>query len=168
DVEDEEEYGDEEMLYGDLNLNREMIDAGMTEAHATKDMEDTNTPSSDTTTLQPSTLNIHSLQLLVTSTPTTFPTINLPEISNFASLFGFEQRVSLLEIKLSELKQTNQFVEAVSSILGIIANYLTSKMKEAVDVAVQLKSNKLREEAKAENQDFINSLDSNMNKIIKD
>ncbi|GJV90622.1 hypothetical protein Tco_1538435 [Tanacetum coccineum] len=36
DVEDKEEYDDEEMLYGDLNLNRERIDAGMTEAHATK------------------------------------------------------------------------------------------------------------------------------------
>ncbi|GJS74289.1 hypothetical protein Tco_0707130 [Tanacetum coccineum] len=41
-------------------------------------------------------------------------------------------------------------------------------MKEAVDVAIQLKSNKLREEAQAENQEFLNSLDSNMQKIIKD
>ncbi|GJY50263.1 hypothetical protein Tco_0441110 [Tanacetum coccineum] len=40
-------------------------------------------------------------------------------------------------------------------------------MKEAVYVAVQLKSDKLKEEAQAENQDFINSLDSNMTKIIK-
>ncbi|GJZ94740.1 hypothetical protein Tco_0666943 [Tanacetum coccineum] len=46
--------------------------------------------------------------------------------------------------------------------------HLASKMKEAIDVAVQLKSNKLREEAQAENQDFINSIDSNMNKIIKE
>ncbi|GJR91059.1 hypothetical protein Tco_0215070 [Tanacetum coccineum] len=117
DMEDGEEYVDEEMLYGDLNLNRERIDAGMTKAHATKDTEDANvnptvvtpvaqqqsssasdlvskfinpsmdegidsvlnqniqsdtlvdipvttgteTPSSDTTTLQPSTLHIHSL-----------------------------------------------------------------------------------------------------------
>ncbi|GKB65569.1 hypothetical protein Tco_0921755 [Tanacetum coccineum] len=42
DMEDGEEYGDEEMLYGDLNLNRETIDAGMTEDHATKDTEDAN------------------------------------------------------------------------------------------------------------------------------
>ncbi|GJV34011.1 hypothetical protein Tco_1394411 [Tanacetum coccineum] len=127
----------------------------------------TETPSSDTTTLQPSTLHIHSLQTPVTTTSTTFPTTTLPEIPNFASLFGFEQRVSSLEIELSELKQTNKFVKVVSSISGIVDNYLASKMKEAVDVAVQLKSNKLREEAQAENQDFINSLDSNMNKIIK-
>ncbi|GJZ57271.1 hypothetical protein Tco_0612765, partial [Tanacetum coccineum] len=44
----------------------------------------------------------------------------------------------------------------------------TPVMKEAVDVAIQLKSNKLREEAQAENQEFLNSLDSNMQKLIKD
>ncbi|GKA11063.1 hypothetical protein Tco_0690496 [Tanacetum coccineum] len=83
DVEDGEEYDDEEMLYEDFNLNRERIDAEMTEAHATKNMKD-------------------------------------------------------------------------------------AQMKAAVDLVVQLKSNKLREESKAENQDFINSLNSNMNKIIKE
>ncbi|GJR70583.1 hypothetical protein Tco_0016648 [Tanacetum coccineum] len=40
-------------------------------------------------------------------------------------------------------------------------------MKEEVDVAVQLKSDKLREEAQAENHEFINSLNSNKTKIIK-
>ncbi|GKB45661.1 hypothetical protein Tco_0896414 [Tanacetum coccineum] len=83
-------------------------------------------------------------------------------------LMNFERRVSALEIELSELKQTNQFGEALSSILGIVDKYLSNKMKETVDVAVQLKSNKLREEAQAENQDFLNSLDSNMRKIIKE
>ncbi|GJT26965.1 hypothetical protein Tco_0907240 [Tanacetum coccineum] len=223
DVEGGEEYGDEEMLYGDLYLNQERIDAGMTEAHATKDTEDANvnltavtlvvqqqslsasdlvskfinpstdegidlvlnqniqsdtlvdipvttatkTPSSDTTTLQPSTLNIHSLQTPVTTTSTTFPTTTLAEIPNFASLFGFDQRVTALGSELSMLKQSNPFAEAISSIPGIVDKYLATKMKEAVDVAVQLKSDKLREEAQAENQDFINSLDSNMTKIIK-
>ncbi|GJY69929.1 hypothetical protein Tco_0472911 [Tanacetum coccineum] len=173
------------MLYGDLNLNRERIDAGMTEAHATKDTKDayvnptavtpvvqqqsssasdlvstfinpatvegidsvlyqnsqsdtlvdipvttaSETPSSDTTTLQPSTLNIHSLQTPMTTTSTTFPTMKLLEIPNFGSLFGFEHRVSSLEIELSKLKQ-------ISFISDIVDNYLASKMKEAVDVAV--------------------------------
>ncbi|GJZ99144.1 hypothetical protein Tco_0671695 [Tanacetum coccineum] len=40
-------------------------------------------------------------------------------------------------------------------------------MKDEVNVALQLKSNKLREEAQAENQDFLNLIDSNMKKIIK-
>ncbi|GKD21548.1 hypothetical protein Tco_1223251 [Tanacetum coccineum] len=187
----EEEHEDEEMIYGDLNLNRERNDADMLEAQATKNTEDahvtltavtpivqqqsssvsdlvskfinpstdegidsvlnqniqsdalvdipvtatTKTPPTMTTTFQPPFPNIHSLQQTPNlSTSTTFPTTNLPEIPNFASLFGFEQRVSSLEIELSELKQTNQFVEVVSSIPGIVDNYLASKMKEAVDV----------------------------------
>nr|GEU31063.1 copia protein [Tanacetum cinerariifolium] len=68
----------------------------------------------------------------------------------------FILRVSELEIKLSELNQTNQFAEAISSILGIVDKYLAFKMKEAVDAAVQLQTNKLREEAQAENEDFLN------------
>ncbi|GKE18477.1 hypothetical protein Tco_1426054, partial [Tanacetum coccineum] len=102
------------------------------------------------------------------TTTTTIPTTTVLEIPNFASLFGFERRVSSLESDLSKLKQTNQFSEALSSILGIVNKYLETKVKDMVDVAVQLKSDKLREEAQAVNQDFLNSLDSNVKRIIKE
>ncbi|GJW35008.1 hypothetical protein Tco_0057928 [Tanacetum coccineum] len=102
------------------------------------------------------------------TTTTTIPTTTVPEIPNFASLFSFERRVSSLESDLSKLKQTNQFAEALSSIPGIVDKYLGSKVKDTVDVAVQLKSDKLRKEAQAKNQDFLNSLDSNMKRIIKE
>nr|GEU38689.1 hypothetical protein [Tanacetum cinerariifolium] len=42
------------------------------------------------------------------------------------------------------------------------------RMKEAVDVAVQLQTNKLREEAQTENQEFLNQVDSTMKTIIKE
>ncbi|GJV08946.1 hypothetical protein Tco_1346602 [Tanacetum coccineum] len=51
---------------------------------------------------------------------------------------------------------------------GIIDNRLASKMKDAVNVAVQLQSNKLREEAQAKNDEFIKRIDSNIKAIIKD
>ncbi|GJR45262.1 hypothetical protein Tco_1313365 [Tanacetum coccineum] len=41
-------------------------------------------------------------------------------------------------------------------------------MKDAVNVVVQLKSNKLREEAQAENDEFLKQIDSNIKAIIKD
>ncbi|GJV91198.1 hypothetical protein Tco_1539011 [Tanacetum coccineum] len=44
----------------------------------------------------------------------------------------------------------------------------TNKMKEAVDVAVQLKSDRIREEAQAENQQFLDSIDEGMKKVIKE
>ncbi|GKE36167.1 hypothetical protein Tco_1455489 [Tanacetum coccineum] len=69
---------------------------------------------------------------------------------------------------MSEFRQTSQFSKAVSLILGIVDTYLASKMKEAVDVSVQLQTNKLREEAQAENQEFLNHVDSTMKAIIKE
>ncbi|GJV52734.1 hypothetical protein Tco_1448475 [Tanacetum coccineum] len=102
------------------------------------------------------------------TTTTIILTTTVPEIPNFASLFEFERRVSSLESNLSELKQTNQFAEALSSIMGIVDKYLETKVKDTVDVAIQLKSDKLSEEAQAENQDFLNSIDSNMKRIIKE
>ncbi|GJW89968.1 retrovirus-related pol polyprotein from transposon TNT 1-94 [Tanacetum coccineum] len=51
---------------------------------------------------------------------------------------------------------------------GIVDNYLTSKMKDAVDLAVQLQTNKLSEEAQAENHEFLNQVDSTMKAIIKE
>ncbi|GJR99503.1 hypothetical protein Tco_0316012 [Tanacetum coccineum] len=65
-------------------------------------------------------------------------------------------------------KQTNQFAKGISFITGIVDVYLANKMNEAVKTAVQLQSDKLRDEAQAENEAFLNSLDENIKKIIKD
>ncbi|GJW09461.1 hypothetical protein Tco_1575288 [Tanacetum coccineum] len=100
----------------------------------------TKTPSSDTTIPQPPIPIIQPRQQTHDSTTTT----NLPKIPNFASLF------------------------ALSSIPGIVDNYLASMMKDAVNVVVQLKSNKLREEAQAENDKFLKQIDLNIKDIIKD
>ncbi|GJZ47262.1 hypothetical protein Tco_0601094, partial [Tanacetum coccineum] len=81
---------------------------------------------------------------------------------------SFEDRVKSLEDDFSEFKQTNLFAEAVSSIPGIVDKYLANKMNKAVKVVVQPKSDRLRDEAKAKNDDFINKTDENIKKIIKE
>nr|GEU79663.1 hypothetical protein [Tanacetum cinerariifolium] len=103
-----------------------------------------------------------------TTITSTNPTVTLSEILNFVFAFKYDQKVSALEFEMSELKQTNEFAKDVSSILGIVDKYLASKMKEAVNVVVQLQTNKLREEAQAENQEFLNQVDSTKKTIIKD
>ncbi|GJR52466.1 hypothetical protein Tco_1402987 [Tanacetum coccineum] len=77
-------------------------------------------------------------------------------------------RMHLNNSSFSEFIQTNQYATALSSIPNIVDNYLGSKLKEAVDVVVQLKSDRIREEAQAENEDFLNKLADNIKKIIKD
>nr|GEY00501.1 hypothetical protein [Tanacetum cinerariifolium]GEY00817.1 hypothetical protein [Tanacetum cinerariifolium]GEY05680.1 hypothetical protein [Tanacetum cinerariifolium] len=130
---------------------------------------DAQTASSDTTNPQTRIPILQSLQQTPESTATTTISITtLPDIPNFASLFQFDQWVSILKTKMSEFKQTNQFDEAISSIPGIVNNYLASKMKDTMDVAIQLQTNKLREEAQAENQEFLNQVDSTMKTIIKE
>ncbi|GJW25810.1 hypothetical protein Tco_0039621 [Tanacetum coccineum] len=136
---EDQEDEDNRELYGDLNLNLDRQDAEMTDAQTNQETEEAHV----TLTIEP------------------------PVIPNFASLFGFKRRVSSLESDLSELKQTNQFAEALSSIPGIVDKYLETKVKDMVDVVVHLKSYKLRDEAQAENHDFLNSLDSNVKIIIK-
>ncbi|GJZ53019.1 hypothetical protein Tco_0607904, partial [Tanacetum coccineum] len=101
-------------------------------------------------------------------TPATTTSSSLQNLPNFASLFGFDYRLKALEDNFSELRQTNQYAEALSSIPGTVDQYLANKMQEAVDVAVQLKYDRIREESTTANQQFLDSIDDGMKKIIKE
>nr|GEV27175.1 ribonuclease H-like domain-containing protein [Tanacetum cinerariifolium] len=79
-----------------------------------------------------------------------------------------DHRLKALEDSFSEFKQTNQFVEAVSSIPGIVDTFLANKINEAIKTVVQLQSDKLKDKDQAKNEDFINKLDENIKKIIKE
>ncbi|GKB32933.1 hypothetical protein Tco_0872334, partial [Tanacetum coccineum] len=100
--------------------------------------------------------------------PKTALSTSLQDLPNFGSLFGFDHRLKTLETNFSKFKQMNQFAKAVSSIPSIIDAYLANKMNDAVKTAIQLQSDRLRDEAQAENEDFINKLDNNIKKIIKE
>nr|GEW50466.1 hypothetical protein [Tanacetum cinerariifolium] len=76
--------------------------------------------------------------------------------------------VKALEDDFSKFKQTNLFAKAVSSIPGIVDTFLANKMNEVIKTAVQLQLDRLRDEAQAENEDFIKKLDENIKKIIKE
>ncbi|GJX28236.1 hypothetical protein Tco_0236315 [Tanacetum coccineum] len=123
---------------------------------------------SATTIPPPTTPLITQMPQTPVPTPTTVSSTSLQNLLNFGSLFGFDHRLKTLEIDFFEFKQTNQFTEAVSSIPSIVDNYLANKMNEAIKTAVQLQSDRLREKAQAENEDFLNKLDDNIKKIIKD
>ncbi|GJS72360.1 retrovirus-related pol polyprotein from transposon TNT 1-94 [Tanacetum coccineum] len=126
-------------------------------------------PHSSATTIPPPPVSlIQTLQQTPISTPTIVPSTSLQNLPTFDSVVKFEDRVKALEDDFSEFKQTNQFPACVSSIPGIVDMYLANKMNEAVKIAVQLRSNRLRDEAQAENADFINKLDDNIKKIIKE
>ncbi|GKA15538.1 hypothetical protein Tco_0695285 [Tanacetum coccineum] len=101
-------------------------------------------------------------------TPATTTSSSLQNLPNFASLFGFDHRLKALKDNFSKLRQTNQYAEALSSIHGIVNHYLANKMQETVDVAVQLKYDRIREESNTKNQQFLDSIDEGMKKVIKE
>ncbi|GJS69840.1 hypothetical protein Tco_0702681 [Tanacetum coccineum] len=74
---------------------------------------------------------------------------------------------AIAEPPLLSIFLTLALYSAVSSIPGIVDAYLANKMHEAVKTVIQLQSKRLRDEAQAENADFINKLDDNIKKIIK-
>nr|GEW47083.1 ribonuclease H-like domain-containing protein [Tanacetum cinerariifolium] len=120
-------------------------------------------------TLPPPSIPIISqVQQAPAPSPVTAPSTSMQDLPNFGSLFGFDHRIKTLEANFFEFMQTNQFAEAVSSIPGIVNGYLDHRMNEAVKVVVQLQSDKLQDEAKAKNKYFLNKLDKNIQRIIKE
>ncbi|GJR99122.1 integrase, catalytic region, zinc finger, CCHC-type containing protein [Tanacetum coccineum] len=124
-----------------LNLNTETT--SLVDVPVTTNVE---MPPSSVTTLPPPPIPFSQpLQQTPVPTPTIVPSTSLQNLPTFGSLFKFEDRVKALEDDFSEFKKTNLFAKAVSSI-----------------------PYRLREEAQADNEDFINKIDENMKKIIKE
>nr|GEV25942.1 hypothetical protein [Tanacetum cinerariifolium] len=122
-------------------------DAGMESIFETTSQMDVQTPTSvaplpmSAPTVTPSTIaTITSTQQAPTPPITSLSTLiqNLPD---FSSLFGFDNRLKTLEANFSEFMQTNQFAGA---------------------------SDRLRDEAQAENDEFLKTIDENMQKFIKE
>nr|GEX01381.1 hypothetical protein [Tanacetum cinerariifolium] len=63
---------------------------------------------------------------------------------------------------------SSQFMTIVSSIPKMVHRYMDQRMNEAVKVAVQIQSDRLREEAQKENDEFLKTIDENMQKMIKE
>nr|GEX49017.1 hypothetical protein [Tanacetum cinerariifolium] len=64
-----------------------------------------------------------------TPTPTTFEaTTSFPSLLNFSSVFRFIDRVTNLENDLSELKEVDQYAQAISLILAIMDRYMDNKL----------------------------------------
>nr|GEZ22468.1 hypothetical protein [Tanacetum cinerariifolium] len=156
---DDEDDADE--LYRDVNINLEGRVVQMADVYTTQEFKDSHVT---LTSVNPDGIDSifeTSSQMDVQDSTTVAPlplsalTLTLSTIS------------TTLEANFSEFVQTNQFAGAVSSILEIIQRYMDQRMNEAVKVAVQIQSDRLRDEAQAENEEFLKNLDENIQKIIK-
>nr|GEV59548.1 hypothetical protein [Tanacetum cinerariifolium] len=123
------------------------LDVGMESIFETRSQMDVQTPTSvsplpmSAPTMTPSTIatiTITSQAPILLTTASSTITQDLP---NFGLMFGFDNRLRTLEANFSEFMQTNQFAGA---------------------------SERLREEAQRENDEFLKTVDENMQNIIKE
>nr|GEV06461.1 retrotransposon protein, putative, Ty1-copia subclass [Tanacetum cinerariifolium] len=155
--EGQDEEDEEDELYRDVNIN---LGRGvqMADVHTTQEFKDSHV-----------TLTLMDVQtpISVSPLPVSAPTL-VPSTIATITIFGFDHQLKILEANYSEFMQINQFAGAVSSILEIIQRYMDRQMNEAVKLAVQIQSDRLRDEAQAENDEFLKTIDKNMQKIIKE
>nr|GEV52908.1 hypothetical protein [Tanacetum cinerariifolium] len=149
------------------NMLNQTSDAGMESIFATASTSVAPLPIT-APTMTPSTVTTITTtnQALIPPTPTSSEV--LQTLPTFALVFRINDRLRSLEQNFSEVMQTNQFAGVVFAILGIVQHFMDQRMNEAVQVAVQLQLDRLREEAKKENDEFLKTFDENIKKIIKE
>nr|GFA49908.1 hypothetical protein [Tanacetum cinerariifolium] len=98
--------------------------------------------------------------------PTTIPSTILKNLPTFNSVFRFDERLRSLETTFSEYRQTNPFVDAVSVIPGIVHQYMTQQMMEAIREAVQIQTDQIQDSLQRENDEFLRNINENIKKII--
>nr|GEZ19977.1 hypothetical protein [Tanacetum cinerariifolium] len=161
DKEDEEEGGDDEQEYDEEEYWATTEDNQRRGIQATLEVEDSHVTLTSVnpdgmesvfeTTLQ---LDVQT-PTSVTPLPMIAPTMTPPTIA-------------IITTTSQALILPTTFAGAVSSILGIVNRYMDQRMNEAVKVAVQIQSDRLRDEAQRENDEFLRTVDENMKKIIKE
>ncbi|GJR84208.1 hypothetical protein Tco_0154993 [Tanacetum coccineum] len=107
-------------------------------------------------------------QATPTPTPTTSEaTTSFPSLPDFLSVFKFNNRVTNLEKDLSEIKQVDQYAQALSSIPDIVDHYIDNKLGKAIQKAIVAHNLDCREEAQADKRDYIELVDTSMRIILK-
>nr|GEZ43554.1 hypothetical protein [Tanacetum cinerariifolium] len=176
---------EEDELYRDVNINQ---GRGLQATLKVKDTHVTLTPinsdgmESIFVTASSSVAPLHtSTPIMTPSTIATITTISqapipptrissevLQNLPTFDSVFRFDERLKSLEANFSEYRQTNPFAEAVSNISSIVHQYMNQQMNEVVRVVVQIQTDRLRDSYQRENDEFLQTIDENMKRIIKE
>ncbi|GKC28315.1 hypothetical protein Tco_1035609 [Tanacetum coccineum] len=92
----------------------------------------------------------------------------LPTLLDFAFVFKFNERVFNLEKDLSEIKQVDQYAQALSSIPTIVDHYMDNKLGEAINKAIQAYNLDYKQEAQDEKNAYIELVNTSMRALIKE
>ncbi|GKC73754.1 hypothetical protein Tco_1119637 [Tanacetum coccineum] len=108
-------------------------------------------------------------QATPTPTPTTSEATTLfPSLLDFSYVFKFNDRVTNMEKDLSEIKQVDQYAQALSSIPAIVNRYINNKLRDAINKAIQAHNLDCRQKAQDEKNEYIRLVDTSIRTIIKE
>ncbi|GJX96783.1 hypothetical protein Tco_0352581 [Tanacetum coccineum] len=181
-IDDEETMYDDEddevtkELYEDVNVNLGNVDTDITNADQVHDTQNADEPiqssfvSFDFTSKllnleNPSPIDNEIGSLMETSDQTT---TLLPALPDFAYVFKFNERVFNLEKDVSEIKQVDQYAQALSSIPAIVDHYMDNKLREAINKAILAHNLDCRQEAQDEKNAYIELVDTSIRALIKE
>nr|GEX61765.1 hypothetical protein [Tanacetum cinerariifolium] len=107
------------------------------------------------------------------ATPTPKPTdlevttlfLALPD---FSSVFKFNDRFTKMEKYQSEMKQVDQYTQAISLIPAIVDYYIGNKLREAIQKAIKSHTAECKEEALADKREYIDLIDTSVRAIMKE
>ncbi|GKF88386.1 hypothetical protein Tco_0259263 [Tanacetum coccineum] len=89
-------------------------------------------------------------------------------LAHLSFVFKFNDRVTNLEKDLSEIKQVDQYAQALSSIPTIVDRYIDIKLGEAKNKAIQAHNLDCRQEAQDEKNAYIELIDTSIRALIKE
>ncbi|GJR45477.1 hypothetical protein Tco_1313580 [Tanacetum coccineum] len=112
-------------------------------------------------------------QTTPTPTPTTEPTTSsIPTLLDFSFLFGFNQRVSALEMEISQFKQVDHSAQLLTiikqKILAIVDDLLSTIIGFAIQMALQSYTAEFEKKAHEEKDRYITVIAKSIKGIIKD
>ncbi|GJY65003.1 hypothetical protein Tco_0466463 [Tanacetum coccineum] len=115
--------------------------------------------------------------ILQTSTPTPAPTTkstttSIPALPDFSSLFEFDQRVSVLEKEVSQLKQVDYSAQLLkmikSQILAMVDAQLSTRLEDSIQKDFRSYTTEFEKKAKDEKKKYIDLVEKSVKEIIKD
>nr|GEX59688.1 hypothetical protein [Tanacetum cinerariifolium] len=100
-----------------------------------------------------------------TQTPTPIAlqvTTLFPALPDFSFVFRFNDRVTNLERDLLEIKQVDQYAQAISLIPAIVDRYIANNQGEAIQQAIKSHTVECREEALTDMREYIYLIDTSV------
>ncbi|GJU70256.1 hypothetical protein Tco_1256515 [Tanacetum coccineum] len=162
---DDEEYDE---LYKDVNVRIKHSSTPLLTVPVTA-IPKTSTVAA--TTVPPVIQPFSSILQMTTPTPvpTTEPTTSLiPDLPDFASLFGFNKRVPALEQDLSHVKQVDYSAQILAQIPAIVNEHLSTRIGFATQTTLQSYTAEFEKKAQAKKEKYIDIIEKSVKEIIKD